>query len=104
MACGWLMCCWTIPNPLCRYLSTWWPLAMRLQRLLQTLQERGPAGLAELPLQPPYAWDDCGWVANRWVELLPAPPELKHRLMTLDNPLLRLELVADLLERLNVGR
>ncbi|WP_372656413.1 LON peptidase substrate-binding domain-containing protein [Hydrogenophaga sp.] len=73
-----------------------------LQKLLHNLQEREPGSLAELPLQPPYAWDDSGWVANRWVELLPAPAELKHRLMALDNPLLRLELVSDLLDRLGV--
>ncbi len=71
-----------------------------LQSLLQALQDREPQALQELPLQPPYQWDDSGWVANRWAELLPLPAEMKHRLMTLDNPLVRLELVADLLERL----
>ena len=73
-----------------------------LQRLLRSLQERDPASLDQLPLQPPYHWDDSGWVANRWAELLPAPAELKQRLMALDNPLLRLELVADLLDRLGL--
>jgi hypothetical protein len=43
-------------------------------------------------------------VANRWAELLPAPAELKHRLMTLDNPLVRLELISDLLDRMGVER
>jgi Lon protease-like protein len=47
----------------------------------------------------PHAFDDCGWVANRWCELLPLPVSLKQQLMSLDNPLLRLELVGDLLER-----
>jgi Lon protease-like protein len=75
-----------------------------LQRLLANLQEREPAGLADLPLQPPYQWDDSGWVANRWIELLPAPPEIKQRLMMLDNPLLRLELVSDLLDQMGVER
>lgn len=73
-----------------------------LQRLLRSLQERDPANLDQLPLQPPYHWDDSGWVANRWAELLPAPAELKQRLMTLDNPLLRLELVSDLLDKLGL--
>ena len=73
-----------------------------LQRVLQSLQERNADALDQLPMQPPYQWDDCGWLANRWAELLPAPTELKQRLMTLDNPLLRLELVADLLERLGL--
>jgi uncharacterized protein len=53
----------------------------------------------QMPLQPPYLFDDCGWVANRWCELLSLPLELKQRLMVLDNPLLRLELVGDMLER-----
>jgi Lon protease-like protein len=75
-----------------------------LQRVLHNLQAREPAGLNELPLQPPYRWDDSGWVANRWIELLPAPTELKQRLMTLDSPLLRLELVSDLLDKLGVER
>jgi len=73
-----------------------------LQRLLQNLQERDPDSLDQLPLQPPYQWDDSGWVANRWAELLPAPAELKQRLMTLDSPVLRLELVSDLLEKLGL--
>ena len=61
-----------------------------------------PQSLEQLPLRPPYRWDDSGWVANRWAELLPTPPELKQRLMALDNPLLRLELVSDLLDRLGL--
>jgi Lon protease-like protein len=73
-----------------------------LKRLLQNLQERDPDSLDQLPLQPPYQWDDSGWVANRWAELLPAPAELKQRLMALDNPLLRLELVSDLLDKLGL--
>lgn len=75
-----------------------------LQRVHANLQEREPAAMNDLPLQPPYQWDDCGWVANRWAELLPMPAELKQRLMTLDNPLLRLELVSDLLDRMGVER
>ncbi len=52
---------------------------------------------SDMPLLPPYRWNDCGWLANRWCELLPLKPELKQRFMSLDNPLLRLELVADAL-------
>ncbi len=78
------------------------PARDALQRLLDNLQERDPRHLAQLPLRTPYQWDDCGWIANRWTELLPAPNELKQRLMALDNPLLRLELVADLLDRLGL--
>ncbi|MCB2017945.1 MAG: LON peptidase substrate-binding domain-containing protein [Hydrogenophaga sp.] len=80
------------------------PTRDALQRVLANLQQREPENMNELPLQPPYRWDDCGWVANRWTELLPAPAEIKQRLMSLDNPLLRLELVSDLLDKLGVDR
>lgn len=51
-----------------------------------------------LPMTKPYLFDDCGWVANRWCELIPMQPAQRHRLLILDNPLIRLELVQDLLE------
>lgn len=74
---------------------------LALQRVAQSLQQREQRAGSPLPL--PHRWDDCGWVANRWAELLPLPRELKHRLMALDNPLVRLELVGDLLEKLGVA-
>ncbi|MCJ7800488.1 MAG: LON peptidase substrate-binding domain-containing protein, partial [Polaromonas sp.] len=72
--------------------------ATTLAKLIQSLQARGVPD-SQMPLLPPYQLDDCGWVANRWCELLPIPPALKQRLMMLDNPLLRLELVSDILEQ-----
>lgn len=70
--------------------------AAALAELIKTLaQEDVPAH--EMPLQPPFRLDECGWVANRWAELLPLPPGQKHRLLALDNPLLRLELIQDML-------
>ncbi|MDW5443712.1 LON peptidase substrate-binding domain-containing protein [Polaromonas sp. SM01] len=76
--------------------------ANALGKLIKTLQERAvPAD--EMPLQPPYQLNDCAWVANRWCELLPMPLELKQRLMMLDNPLVRLELVSDILERTGIA-
>jgi Lon protease-like protein len=76
--------------------------ANALGKLIQTLQTRGvPAG--QMPMHPPYRLDDCGWVANRWCELLPIPLQLKQRLMELDNPLLRLELVSDILGRSGIS-
>jgi len=72
-------------------------VAQALSALIQSLQQRAmPA--SEMPVQAPYLLDDCAWVANRWCELLPLPAEHKQRLMELDNPLLRLELVSDVLE------
>jgi Lon protease-like protein len=77
------------------------PTADALQRLIESLQLKanhpGP-----MPLLPPWKLDDCGWVANRWCELLPLPVALKQRLMELDNPLVRLELVSDVLARTGI--
>ena len=36
------------------------------------------------PFLEPHRFDDAGWVANRWCEILPLPLEAKQRLMTLD--------------------
>ncbi|RYX97861.1 MAG: peptidase S16 [Comamonadaceae bacterium] len=79
------------------------PAADALGKLIRTLQLRQAAG-EDMPLVPPYRLDDCGWVANRWCELLPIPGELKQRLMELDNPLVRLELVSDILERTGIAQ
>ena len=77
--------------------------ATALTQVLHTLHARdalNPA--AKLPT--PEQLDDCGWVANRWCELLPVPMELKQRLMELDNPLVRLALVGDVLERTGIAQ
>ncbi|MEJ6005681.1 LON peptidase substrate-binding domain-containing protein [Paucibacter sp. AS339] len=76
------------------------PAAELLRTLLHNLEQGAAA--ADLPLQPPYHWADCGWLSNRWSELLPLRAEERQRLMQLDNPLLRLELVADQLDRLQI--
>jgi hypothetical protein len=77
--------------------------ARALQGLLRQIEAQAGSA-AELPLQAPWRWDDCGWLANRWCELLPLEAAQKHRLMALDSPLLRLELVVDELKRLGVDR
>lgn len=50
------------------------------------------------PVLPPFQLDDCSWVANRWCELLPLPDSQKHQMLMLDNPLIRLELLHDVLD------
>jgi uncharacterized protein len=78
------------------------PTADALAKLIESLQQR-TGDDAHLPLQGPWRLDDCGWVANRWCELLPLPTEMKQRLMELDNPLVRLELVGDVLARTGIA-
>lgn len=71
--------------------------AQALKRVYEGLRARSPE--APIPPDADARYDDCAWVSNRWSELLPLPLGTRHRLMTLDNPLVRLELVADLLAR-----
>jgi hypothetical protein len=78
------------------------PIPSELQGAADAL-ERVFAALDEVPrdrwpLLPPFELDDCGWVANRWCDLLPLPNPQKHSLLMLDNPLIRLELLHDMLD------
>ena len=72
-----------------------------LAQVLASLRAR-EAGAGPHAVPTPEQLQDCGWVANRWCELLPLPADRKQRLMTLDNPLVRLELVGDMLERMGI--
>jgi Lon protease-like protein len=49
------------------------------------------------PFLPPFQFDDAGWVANRWCEILPISLAAKQKLMELDDPLVRLQLVDEFL-------
>ena len=76
-----------------------------LRQLIDALEERRRAPgheAAPLPIAAPWRLHDCGWVANRWCELLPLPAELKQRLMEQQSPLIRLELVSDLLAQAGI--
>jgi Lon protease-like protein len=75
--------------------------AEALVQIIQSLQAKGMLQ-EQLPFGKPYRLDECGWVANRWCELLQLPLELKQKLMVLDSPLVRLELVHDILVRAGI--
>jgi len=45
----------------------------------------------------PTRLDDAGWVANRWCEILPISLPAKQKLMELDDPTVRLQLVHEYL-------
>lgn len=70
--------------------------ANALARLINSIDENEIAE-EKLPFRKPYKLMDCGWVANRWCELLPLDKPTKLQLLALDNPLLRLELIDDTL-------
>lgn len=63
-----------------------------LQEAARSLKEQGVAAISE-----PLRLDDAGWVANRWCELLPLPLAAKQRLMELEDPSIRLQLVDEFL-------
>lgn len=76
-------------------------LVRMLEQVARSMKSAEGRGMDELWRQP-HLWDDAGWVANRWCELLPVKAELRQRCMALTHPVLRLELVDDMLERLGV--
>jgi Lon protease-like protein len=49
------------------------------------------------PFLEPHRFDQAGWVANRWCEILPIPLAAKQKLMELPDPRVRLRLVDDFL-------
>ena len=77
--------------------------AQVLAQWLPTLRDRGDLAHAG-PAPTAAQLADCGWVANRWCELLPLPLAHKQQLLELDNPLIRLELVGDFLAQSGIAR
>jgi Lon protease-like protein len=71
-------------------------VANALGALIRSLQKK-QISTANMSLAPPYRLDEAGWVANRWCELLRLDMEEKQRLLLQENPVLRLELVQDVL-------
>ncbi len=51
-----------------------------------------------LPDVGSYQFDDSTWVGNRWIDVLDLPLLQKLRLMQMDSPIVRLELIQDILE------
>jgi Lon protease-like protein len=66
---------------------------------VQALKEAADALVSQdvRAIAEPYRWDDAGWVANRWSELLPVSLVAKQRLMELEDPVARLRLVDEFL-------
>lgn len=67
-----------------------------LQHLIESLPLQGISE-NDIPILKPYEYNDAAWVANRWVELLDLPLIQKQRLMQIDSPIVRLELIHDAL-------
>lgn len=63
-----------------------------LSGAMKALREQG----AE-PFVEPYRFEQAGWVANRWCEILPISLAAKQKLLELPDPLVRLKLVDEYL-------
>lgn len=66
--------------------------AQGLANAITALKQQGHA-----PFLEPFHFNEAGWLANRWCELLPIPLAAKQKLMELDDPLVRLQLVDEFL-------
>jgi Lon protease-like protein len=73
------------------------PAVEALKEAAANLQSQGT-----VPFHPPLRWEDAGWVANRWCELLPVALSAKQRLMELEDPATRLRLVDEFLRQKQV--
>ncbi len=69
------------------------PSAAALAKAIASLAEQD-----HHPFLTPHRMGDAGWVANRWCEILPISGAAKQRLMALDEPVLRLQLVHEYLQ------
>ena len=80
-------------------------VTQELQNVADTLgqfiaqnQERG-VKLKDFPFSQPFRLDECGWVANRWTELLSLERSVKVSLLAEMNPLVRLQRINDLIKQ-----
>ena len=72
---------------------------LAMQPTVEALQQARENLLAQdiKPFAEPLRWRDAGWVANRWCELLPITMAAKQKLMELEDPSIRLQLVDEFL-------
>lgn len=71
--------------------------------MVDALRKLSSAPLDPVPWPEPWSPQDCAWLSHRWGELLPLPAAMKYRLLALRQPLLRLELVGDMVSPQSEG-
>ena len=69
-----------------------------MRRVIDDICAREPEPARRI-LAEPYSPDAAGWIANRLAELLPLSMPSRHMLMTLTDPLRRLALIHEILQR-----
>jgi Lon protease-like protein len=75
-------------------------VSQNLQHLIESLPLQGISEM-DIPIIKPYEYNDASWVSNRWTELLDLPLIQKQRLMQIDSPIVRLELIHDALNQIS---
>lgn len=73
-------------------------LAALSQRIVNDLGQKRPKPIQKM-VEEPYEYASANWVGRRLCEFLPIPNPIKHRLMVLDDPLGRLQLVQHYLKQ-----
>jgi Lon protease-like protein len=68
--------------------------AKGLANAIQVMKRRN-----QVPFLEPYRFEDAGWIANRWCEILPIPLAARQKLMELPDALVRLQLVDQFLRQ-----
>jgi Lon protease-like protein len=87
-----------IPNDLPMFIPVDLNLSIRvLKQLLDSLADQNLSP-SNMPTVQSYQFENASWVANRWVEILDLPLVQKQRLLQMESPILRLELIQDFLE------
>ena len=74
-----------------------------LKKVIDSMVIQG-VSIDQMPFTAPHLLDDCGWVANRWCELLPLSAGQKEHLLGVSNPRLRLDLVLDVLDEMGISK
>lgn len=50
----------------------------------------------------PLRFDDAGWIANRWCEILPIPLKARQKLLEVEDPAIRLSIIDAYLRQHNI--
>ncbi|MEC5399206.1 LON peptidase substrate-binding domain-containing protein [Uliginosibacterium sp. H1] len=66
------------------------------QQLVPLLQAVAADGGAKV-MPPPHHFDDPSWIGYRYAEILPIPPLARQRLLELDDPVMRLDIIQQFL-------
>jgi hypothetical protein len=76
--------------------------ATALKKIIETIDARGRAEQGDefvSPFAPPLQFDQSGWIANRWCEILPIPLKARQKLLELEDADSRLAIIHQYLQQ-----